>query len=80
MLFCNTISLRSNSSHGFPFRGWGENPPPNHQKSAHNLPPESIPSQVDSSTYQRFIPLPIHDSFHGNLIINPPKNYIFGCS
>ena len=81
MLFCNTISLDSNS-HGFPSRGGGGRPlpPPPTAKNLLIISHLKIFPRVDSSTYQRFIPPPLNVSFHKNFIINPPENCIFGCS
>ena len=77
MLFCNTISLHSNS-HGFSSRevGWGRDtlPPP----AANIL---LITSYLKIfSLYQRFILPSLIGNFHKNFILKPPKNYIFGCS
>ena len=76
MLFCNTISLHSNS-HGFSSRevGWGRD----------TLPPSRQNLLITShlkifSLYQSFILPSLNDSFHKNFIMKPPKNYIFGYS
>ena len=76
MLFCNTISLNSNS-HGFPSREvrWGRE----------TLPPAANILLITShlkifSLYQSFILPSLIGNFHKNFILKPPKNYIFGCS
>ena len=75
MIFCNTISLQSNS-HGFPSSGGGgdSSPPPT---AKHML----ITSHLKIfSIYQRFLLPQLNDSFHKSFIKKHPKSYIFVCS
>ena len=76
MLFCNFVSLHSNS-HGFPSRkvGWVRE----------TLPPAANILLITShlkifSLYQSFILPSLIGNFHKSFILKPPNNYIFGCS